>query len=225
MMFVHTHTHLGIELRNVFESFQAIFGGTRSSRDSFALLCFPAFNFLCARKFQLYFQFRLQLKLIVCILCHAHHMQYMPRYIHIQQRAQPRPPSSYSCKPNPSRICCRLPCAILIYLSKFVKKLYEFYLWPAHDRLMPRPPLPPLSVCTTSVSISCYRLFPPNLHTQNNLTVQRRHLPFASPPPSLWDSSSCVPTGSTRPINFHLVSQLELPVLALALSLSFCLPL
>lgn len=47
------------------------------------------------------------------------------------------------------------------------------------------PPLPPASVCTTSVSISCYRLFPPNLHTQNNLTVQRRHLPFASPSLSL----------------------------------------
>lgn len=98
-------------------------------------------------------------------------MQYIPIY---SRETQSTPP-----QPNPSRICCRLPCAILIYLSKFVKKLYEFYLWPAHDRLMPRPPpLLPL-VCTTSVSISCYRLFPPNLHTQNNLTVQRRLFPLS----------------------------------------------
>lgn len=38
-----------------------------------------------------------------------------------------------------------LPCAILIYLSKFVKKeLYEFYLWPAHAAhgRLPRPARP-----------------------------------------------------------------------------------
>lgn len=90
------------------------------------------------------------------------------RYIHIYA-TEPRPTQT-----NQSNLL-PLPCAILIYLSKFVKKLYEFYLWPAHAAhgRLPRPARP--LVWTTSVSISCYRLFPPNLHTQNNLTVQRRY--------------------------------------------------
>lgn len=94
----------------------------------------------------------------------------------------------------------------------------------------------PTCVWTTSVSISCYRLFPPNLHTQNNLTVQRRysmpapfhtyHAPvfplslFSPFSPlsvvlSLWAATASPQAQRdlcAAPINFHLVSQLGLPV-------------
>lgn len=114
----------------------------------------------------------------------------------------------------------------------------------------PRAPCTPTCVWTTSVSISCYRLFPPNLHTQNNLTVQRRYgrpapsrtyqapvfplslfSPFSplSVVLSLW-ASAASPQGRrdlcAAPINFHLVSQLGLPVsLSPSFSLFLLLPL
>jgi len=119
-----------------------------------------------------------------------------------------------------------LPCAILIYLSKFVKKLYEFYLWPAHDALLPLSIALSISLVvachlphavaplwTTSVSISCYRLFPPNLHTQNNLTASggrdmrmRRLSSVLHRPASLGPSLSFQLRPRAAPINFHLVS-------------------
>lgn len=112
----------------------------------------------------------------------------------------------------------------------------------------PRKPRTPTCVWTTSVSISCYRLFPPNLHTQNNLTVQRR---YSRPSPShtyhapvsplslfspfsplslalsLWAAAASPQAQRdlcAAPINFHLVSQLGLPV-SLSPSFSLFLPL
>lgn len=107
----------------------------------------------------------------------------------------------------------------------------------------PRKPRTPTCVWTTSVSISCYRLFPPNLHTQNNLTVQRRygmlspfhtyHSPFSFLSlPSLSSTVSlgisCVPTGSTRPVcaanKFPFSQPTRATCLALPLLLSLSPP-
>lgn len=216
----------------MFWSFQAFLGA------HVALLLLSAFNFLCALlAFLVIFSIPIAIK-INCVHtfpCTVYHTMYIPDiYIYIYA-TEPRPTQT-----NQSNLL-PLPCAILIYLSKFVKKLYEFYLWPAHAAhgRLPRPARP--LVWTTSVSISCYRLFPPNLHTQNNLTVQRRysmpspfstylslfHLSFISCTLSLW-AAAASPQGRrdlcAAPINFHLVRQLGLPV-SLSLSIPFSLPL